>query len=154
MRYNVFVRLTNGPATLLKMTSFLPFADIFQRFRLLFRNTQLKKHLCMVASENITQTKAKIKKMFVFHFFLYRIMILYFSVYFFVWRSVATALEKKRTTSNLHFLIFIRNVNKSTNQTKRRIQNTAIYLRRKFLTSVVNHFEKELHLDEYASETV
>ena len=41
--------------------------------------------------------------------------------------------------------------NKSTNHTNRRIQNTVIYLGRKF--SAVNHFEKELHLDEYASET-
>ena len=137
------------------MNSFLSFTGIFQRFRLLFRNTQLKEHLCMVASENITQTKAKIKKCLFSTFFLYRIvlMVLYFSAYF-VWRSVATALEKKRTTFNLHFLIFKRNVNKSTNQTKRRNQNTAIYLRRKFLISAVNHFEKELHLDEYASETV
>ena len=62
--------------------------------------------------------------------------------------------RKERATSNLHFLIFIKNVNKSTNQIKRRIQNTAIYLRWKFLTSAVNHFEKELHLDEYGSETV
>ena len=80
--------------------------------------------------------------MFVFHFFLYRIvlMILYLSVYFVLLLR--------------HFLMFIRNVNKSTNRNKRRIQNTAIYLRWKFLISAVNHFEKELHLDEYASETV
>ena len=43
---------------------------------------------------------------------------------------------------------------KSTNQTKRRIQNTVKYLGRNFLISAVNHFEKELHLDEYVSEIV
>ena len=49
-------------ATLLKMNSFLSFTSIFQRFRLLFGSTQLKEHLCMVTSENITKIKAKINK--------------------------------------------------------------------------------------------
>ena len=49
-------------ATLLKMNSLLSFTSIFQRFRLLFGSTQLKEHLCMVTSENITKIKAKINK--------------------------------------------------------------------------------------------
>ena len=49
-------------ATLLKMNSLLSFTSIFQRFRLLFRSTQLKEHLYMVTSENITQIEAKINK--------------------------------------------------------------------------------------------
>ena len=41
----------------------------------------------------------------------------------------------------------MRNINKSTNQTKRRIQNTVKYLWWKLLISAIKHFEKQLHLD-------
>ena len=68
-------------ATLLKMNSLLSFISIFQRFRLLFRSTQLKEHLCMVTSENITQIKAKIKKNACFPVFLYRIVLMTFLIF-------------------------------------------------------------------------
>ena len=143
------MKLQTCSCNITKNELFLVIHRIFQGFRLLFRNTQLKEHLCMVASENITQTKAKIKKNVCFPLFpLSHNDTLLFSIRFCM-KKCCDCSWKKRATSNLHFLIFIRNINKSTNQTKRHIQNTAIYLRRKFLTSAVNHFEKELHLNDY-----
>ena len=57
--YNILVKLQACSCNISKNGLLLVFHRFFSKIRLLFRNTHLKEHLCMVASEHITQTRPK-----------------------------------------------------------------------------------------------